>query len=71
MQYTKSYGCPVLFLQDILLFDLTFLKFITMRKTQTKNMAETCFDTVKPFLIFHTKQIVSVKIKTMLTKVNT
>ena len=26
MQYTKGYGCPVLFLQDILLFDLTFLK---------------------------------------------
>ena len=23
MQYTKIYGCPVLFLQDILLFDLT------------------------------------------------
>ena len=29
MQYTKSYGCLVLFLQDILLFDLTFLKFMT------------------------------------------
>ena len=47
MQYTKSYGCAVLFLQDIWLFNLTFLKFMTMRKTQTKNIAETCFDTVK------------------------
>ena len=39
------------FLQDIWLFDLTFLKFMTMRKTQTKNIhvAETCFDTVKHF----------------------
>ena len=40
MQYTKSYGCAVLFLQDILLFDLTFLK-------------ETCFDTVKHFVVFY------------------
>ena len=30
MQYTKRYGCPVLFLKDILLFDLTFLKFRTL-----------------------------------------
>ena len=30
MQYTKSYGCLVLFVQDILLFDLTFLKFMTL-----------------------------------------
>ena len=30
MQYTKSYGCAVLFLQDIWLFDLTFLKFMTL-----------------------------------------
>ena len=48
MQYTKSYRCAVQFLQDILLFDLTFLKFDdSMRKTQTKNIAKTCFDTVK------------------------
>ena len=41
MQYTKSYGCAVLFLQDISqIHD-------SMRKTQTKNIAETCFDTVK------------------------
>ena len=48
MQYTKSYACAVLFLEDILLFDLTFLKFMTLRKT--KNIAEMCFDTVKHFL---------------------
>ena len=29
MQYTQSYGCPVLFLQDILLYNFTFLKFMT------------------------------------------
>ena len=29
MQYTQSHGCPVLFLQDILLFNFTFLKFMT------------------------------------------
>ena len=50
MQYTKTYACAVLFLQDIFLFNLTFFKFMTMRKTQTKNIAETCFDTVKHFL---------------------
>ena len=49
-QYTKSYACAVLFLQDIFLFELTFLKFVAMRKTQTKNIAETCFDTVRHFL---------------------
>ena len=53
MQYTKSYGCAVLFLQDIWLFDLTFLKFMTMRKTQTTNIAETCFDTVKHFVVLY------------------
>ena len=48
MQYTKSYRCAVQFLQDIFLFDLTFLKFDdSMRKTQTKNIAKACFDTVK------------------------
>ena len=31
MQYAKSYGRAVLFLQDILLFDLTFLKFMAPR----------------------------------------
>ena len=62
MQYTKSYGCAVLFLQDILLFDLTFLKFMTLRKT--KNIAETSFDTVKHFFIFYIKKKhVSVKDK--------
>ena len=50
MQYTKTYACAVLLLQDIFLFDLTFFKFMTLRKTQTKNIAETCFDTVKHFL---------------------
>ena len=50
MQYTKSYACAVLFLQDIFLFELTFLKFVAMRKTQTKNIAEMCFDTVRHFL---------------------
>ena len=53
LQYTKSYGCAVLFLQDILLFDLTFLKFMTLRKTQMKNIAKTCFDTVKHFVVLY------------------
>ena len=30
IQYTKGYGCGILFLQDIWLFDLTFLKFMTL-----------------------------------------
>ena len=53
MQYTKSYDCAVLFLQDILLLDLTLLKFMTMRKTQTKNIDKTCFDTVKHFVVLY------------------
>ena len=64
MQYTKSYAWAVLFLQDIFLFDLTFFKFMTMRKTQTKNIVEMCFDTVRHFLyILHYKKHVGVKVK--------
>ena len=37
MQYTQIYGCPVLFLQDIFLFDLTFLKFMTEENTDEKH----------------------------------
>ena len=37
MQYTKSYGCAVLFLQDILLFDLTFLKFMSLWGKHKRN----------------------------------
>ena len=44
MQYTKSYGCAVLFLQDFLLFDLTFLKIHdSMRKTQTEKHSRDVF----------------------------
>ena len=57
MQYTQSYVCPVLFLQ---VHD-------SMRKTQTKNIAETCFDgkTLSCSLYFTLKTHVSVKVKAM------
>ena len=54
MQYTKSYGFAVLFLQDIWLFDLIISQIHdSMRKTQTKNIAETCFHTVKHFVVLY------------------
>ena len=37
LAYTKSYACAVLFLQDIFLFDLTFLKFMTEENTDEKH----------------------------------
>ena len=56
MQYTKSYGCPLLYLKEMLLLDFLQIHDSNernisqihdcMRKTQTKNIAETCFDTV-------------------------
>ena len=63
MEYTKSYGCAVLFLKDILL-----KIHDSMSKIQAKNIAETCFDTVKHFLYILTlKKSTSVpaKVKAM------
>ena len=53
MKYTKSYGCPVLFLQDILLFDLMCLHTVSWKVPFSS------------FIFYIKKKYVSVKVKAM------
>ena len=57
MQCTKRYGCAVSFLQDILLFDLTFLKFMTLRKTQTVMVGDLNCDFLSKTKTSYTNQL--------------
>ena len=56
MQYTQTYACAVLFLQDIFLFDLTFLKFMTLWGKQKRKTLSFYFTLKKSMSVSELKQ---------------